>query len=106
MAGAASEITASGESRVVSYGRAATMALAQAIAGSKQAAGDVFAPVTVVVPSNVAGLSVRRLIGSGRVGGAGGLINVAFVTPYELAATLATPRLDPGAPPQAPLLAA
>src|SRR5258708_16833533 len=94
MAGAASEITASGESRVVSYGRAATMALAQAIAGSKQAAGDVFGPVCVVGPSNVAGLSVRRLIGSGRVGGAGGLINVAFVTPYELAATLATPRLD------------
>jgi ATP-dependent helicase/nuclease subunit B len=94
MAGGASEIPAGGEIRIVSYGRAATLALAQAIAGSKQAAGDVFAPVTVVVPSNVAGLSVRRLIGSGRVGGAGGLINVAFVTPYELAATLATPRLD------------
>ena len=51
--------------------------MAQAIAQApSRAVGDVFAPVTVVVPSNLAGLSARRLIGSGRLDGSGGLINV------------------------------
>ena len=94
MAGGASATAAGGDIRVVPYGRAATQALAEAIAHTKHASDDLFAPVTVVVPSNLAGLSMRRLIGSGRIGGEGGLVNVTFVTPYDLAATLAAPRLD------------
>ena len=76
------------------YGRAATVALARAIDDAKQAAGDALAPVTVVVPTNLAGLSVRRLIGSARVEGAAGLVNVTFVTPDQLAAALAPPAHD------------
>ena len=79
---------------VVPYGRAATSALAAAIARAKQAVDDPMAPVTVVAPTNLAGLSARRLIGSGRLEGAGGLINVTFVSPDQLAATLAPARLD------------
>ena len=100
MAEGASDITPGGEIRigghvrVVPFGRAATSALAHAIAAAKQVAGDLLSPVTVVVPSNVAGLSARRLIGSGRIDGVSGLVNVTFVTPSELAATLAPPRVD------------
>ncbi|HUP76000.1 MAG TPA: PD-(D/E)XK nuclease family protein [Acidimicrobiales bacterium] len=85
---------ADGVIRVVPFGRAATSALAAAIGRAKQSAGDPMAPVTVVAPTNLAGLSARRLIGSGRIEGAGGLINVAFVSPDQLAATLAPPQLD------------
>ena len=100
MAEGASDITPGGEIRIgghlrlMPFGRAATSALAHAIAAAKQAAGDLLSPVTVVVPSNVAGLSARRLIGSGRIDGVSGLVNVTFVTPSELAATLAPPRVD------------
>ena len=72
--------------RTVAYGRPATEALAQAISAAK--AGHPLDPVTVVVASNLAGLSVRRLIGGGTVG-AGGLANVSFVTPLVLAELLA-----------------
>jgi len=98
MAAGAIHSATDGEIRVVPYGRAATSALAEAIVAGKGAAGDLLAPVTVIVPSNVAGLSARRLLGSGRIDGGGGLVNVAFVTPSELAATLA-----PAPPDRAPL---
>jgi RecB family exonuclease len=75
--------------RVVPYGRAATAALAHAIADAKRASGDPMAPVTVVVPSHLAGVSARRLIGS-----RAGLVNVTFTTPDQLAATLAPPVPD------------
>ncbi len=68
--------------RPVAYGRPATVALAEAIAAAKQR--HPLDPVTVVVASNLAGLSVRRLIGGGTVGD-GGLANVSFVTPFRLA---------------------
>lgn len=68
------------------YGRNATLAMAAAI--ERQKGGDPFARVTVVVPSNHAGMGVRRVLGSGRAGSTKGLVNVSFVTPYELASRL------------------
>ena len=67
---------------VVAYGREATAALAGAVDSAQR--GSPLAPVTVVVPSNFAGLTARRLLGSGRFGLAG-LANVSFVTPLRLA---------------------
>jgi RecB family exonuclease len=61
--------------------------LASAIAAAK--AGDPMAPVTVVVPSNYAGLSVRRLLG----GRSGGLVNVQFLTIARVAELLGAPAL-------------
>lgn len=80
--------------RTVAYGRPATEALAAAIEEAKT--GHPLDPVTVLVASNVAGLSVRRLIGGGTVGG-GGLANVSFLTPLRLAELLAADAL-PGLP--------
>lgn len=74
----------------VGYGRAASEALAAAVARAKAGVG--LAPVTVVVPSNFAGLTARRLLGGGLVG-PGGIANVAFVTPFRLAQLLASDRL-------------
>ena len=69
----------------VQYGRPATDALATAITAAQD--GDPLAPVTVIVPSNGAGLAARRVLGATR-----GLANVGFVTPYALAAKLGGPR--------------
>lgn len=62
----------------VPYGPPALDALAATVGRAK--AGDPLAPVTVVVPSNAAGLAARRALAR-----AGGVANVAFVTPFELA---------------------
>lgn len=88
--------------RTVAYGRPATEALAEAIAEAK--VGRPLDPVTVLVASNIAGLSVRRLIGGGTVG-AGGLANVSFLTPLRLAELLAAEHL-PGLPVTNAVLAA
>ncbi len=71
--------------RVVAYGREATDALSAVIRAAQ--AGDVLAPVTVVVPSNVAGLAARRTLAAD-----GGLANVGFVTPFGLAEQLGRAR--------------
>ena len=76
--------------RTVAYGRPATEALATAIDEAK--AGHPLDPVTVLVASNLAGLSVRRLIGGGTLGGHG-VANVAFLTPLRLAELLAAEHL-------------
>ena len=70
----------------VAYGRPATEALARAVQRGK-AAGPL-SPVTVVVASNFVGLSLRRLLGSGELGGRG-LANVSFLTPLQLVELLA-----------------
>lgn len=95
--------------RVVEYGRAATRALAEGIATAK--GSDPLAPVTVVVPANSTGLSVRRVLASGDVavpGGPRGLVNVGFVTPYRLAELLGRRRVAEAglAPLTTPILAA
>ncbi len=69
----------------VQYGRPATDALAALISAGQ--AGDPLAPVTVIVPSNGAGLAARRVVSAAR-----GLANVAFLTPYALAERLGGPR--------------
>jgi RecB family exonuclease len=64
--------------------------LARAIAEAK--AGDPLAPVTVAVPSNYAGLAVRRRLGAQ----AGGLVNVQFIPIARVAELLGAPALAAG----------
>lgn len=87
----------------VGYGRPATEALAAAIVSAKKA-GPLHA-VTVVVDSNLVGLSLRRLLGSGQLGGSG-LVNVNFITPLHLAELLAPSPHDSGQPLTNPVLGA
>ncbi len=87
----------------VSYGRPATEVLRRAIAQAK-AAGPLH-PVTVVVESNLVGLSLRRLLGSGALDGSG-VANVNFLTPFHLAELLAPSPHDDGQPLTNPVLAA
>jgi ATP-dependent helicase/nuclease subunit B len=75
-----------GDVETVAFGRPATEALARAIVRAKQAGP--LAPVTVVVASNFVGLSIRRLLGGGALGGSG-LANVSFLTPLQLVELLA-----------------
>jgi hypothetical protein len=79
----------------VRYGPDAAAALRAQISRIK--ASEPLAPVTVVVPSNQVGVSIRRLLASGAAGaisGAGrGLIGITFVTPYRLAELLGAPSL-------------
>lgn len=88
---------------VVAYGRPATRALARLISAAK--AGHPLDPVTVIVPSNQAGLSARRLLGGGALGSAG-LANIAFVTPLRLAERLGSSELGERRPLTNPVLAA
>ena len=87
----------------VPFGRPASEALDHAIRTAK--AGRALAPVTVIVPSNFAGLAARRLLGSGTVG-SGGLANVGFVTPFRLAELVAADRLLDRSPLTNPVLGA
>jgi hypothetical protein len=70
---------------VAGFGPPATRALAEQIAALK--AGDAMAAVTVVVPSAVAGVTLRR-----RLAYDGGLVNVRFTSLAELAASIALAR--------------
>lgn len=72
-------------------------AVAAAIASVR--ARDPLVPVTVLVPSNYAGLSLRRTLGR-----RGGLANVGFMVPSRAAELLAAPRLPAGSRPLTPPL--
>lgn len=91
------------QASIVAYGREASEALAAAIARAK--ADAPLAPVTVIVPSNFAGLTARRLLGAGVVG-PGGLANVSFLTPFRLAELLAADQLLATRPLTNPVLGA
>lgn len=71
---------------LVAYGSPAREALVAAIAGAK--AGDPLAPVTVIVPTNYAGLAMRR-----RLAGELGLVNVRFQVAARTAELLGGARL-------------
>lgn len=82
--------------RLVPYGQAATRALRDAIVEAK--AGDTLAPVSVAVPSNYAGLSLRRTLGVAElsldaVSGRQGLVNVRFLVFARIAELLGAPLL-------------
>ena len=68
------------------YGAAALDALAAAVARAK--GGEPLRPVTVVVPSNYAGVAARRALARRH-----GVIGVGFVTLYRLAELIAGPAL-------------
>ncbi len=89
--------------RAVPFGRPATEALATAISAAQE--GHPLDPVSVVVPSNLAGLSARRTIASGLLGGTG-LANVSFVTPFRLAELLGAGQVGGRRPLTNPVLAA
>ena len=75
-------------------GRDATERLAELIAAAQRL--DPFAPVTVVVPSNYAALSTRRVLASTAIGGRrAGLTNITFVTAAQLAELVAGPGREP-----------
>ncbi len=71
------------------YGAAATERLGEQIAALKN--GDPLAPVTVVVPTNIAGLAVRRALG----GKGRGIAAVDFLKLFDLAERLGAPNIDP-----------
>ena len=79
----------------VRYGAEAAEALRVRISEAKGA--EPLATVTVVVPSNQVGVSIRRQLASGALGSVGGvgigLIGVDFLTPYRLAELLGASAL-------------
>jgi hypothetical protein len=93
---------------LVGYGRPASEALARRIAEAK-AGGHALDPVTVVVPSNTAGLSARRLLTTGDADGGlrpVNLANVSFVTPFRLAELFGSAGLGDRRPLTNPVLSA
>ena len=81
----------------VAAGRTYTLAIRDSIAAAK--AGDPLRAVRVIVPSNIAGLSLRRMLGSSLLADGGpllapaGIANVNFSTPFQFASLLAAPSL-------------
>ncbi|MCU1454631.1 MAG: hypothetical protein JWN46_2777 [Acidimicrobiales bacterium] len=75
---------------IVAFGRPATEALARRIVAAQR--HHPLDRVTVVVPSNLVGLSARRALGGGLLGGPG-LANVAFVTAFGLAEAVGSAQL-------------
>jgi len=80
----------------VAAGRPFTRAVRDAVHQLKS--GDPLHPVRVLVPSNIAGLSLRRMLGSRILDDentvvTAGIANVAFSTPFQFASLLAAPAL-------------
>lgn len=82
---------------LVSAGRDTTLAVRRVI--SEFQSEDPLRAVRVIVSSNVAGLSLRRLLGSSALAesvdnpGRPGIANVSFATPFQLASEIAAPAL-------------
>ena len=76
---------------VTAYGRDALHALRSVVADAKSS--DPMAPVTVVVPNNIAGIVARRHLARGLVDGGNGVAGIWFTTLPRLAELLAAPTL-------------
>lgn len=92
--------------QVVGFGRPASQVLATLISSAR--GSDPLRPVTVIVPSNFVGLSIRRLFGTGvlAAGERAGVANVAFVTPFQLVEQVASDLLLESRPITNPVLGA
>ena len=73
------------------YGRAALDALRVVVADAKR--DDPMAPVTVLVPNNIAGIVARRHLAHGLADGNNGVAGIWFTTLARLAEQLASPTL-------------
>ena len=80
---------------VTPYGRPAATRLRERLSAAKTA--DPLHPVTVLVPTNYVGVSVRRLLASGELGAVsargGGIAGLMLLTVYRLAELLGAPAL-------------
>lgn len=83
----AGDATVTGRLHVVAFGAPARAALASVIGFAQR--DDPLAPVTVIVPSALAGTTLKRAL----AGEFGGMLAVGFESLPGLAARLATPRL-------------
>ncbi|MEY2436925.1 MAG: ATP-dependent helicase/nuclease subunit [Acidimicrobiaceae bacterium] len=73
------------------YGEGTTRALAAVLSQAKD--GDPLRPVTVVVPSALAGITLRRRLATEGIAGGAGLVAVGFIAFPELAQRLASADL-------------
>ena len=95
---------------VTPYGRPAATRLRERLSAAK--ADDPLHPVTVLVPTNYVGVSMRRLLASGELGAVsargGGIAGLTLLTVYRLAELLGAPALaaDGRRPVSTPLLGA
>ena len=72
------------------YGRPALEALRAAVAQIK--GDDPMAPVTVLVPNNIAGIVARRFLAGGLTDKGNGIAGIYFSTLPRLAEQIAAPR--------------
>src|SRR4051794_32917223 len=86
------------------YGATALDALARVVGELKS--GDPMAPVSIVVPNNLAGIVARRRLAGGLPGGRPGIAALEITTLRRLAEGLAVSHLAGRRPATRPLLAA
>lgn len=86
------------------YGADALVRLRDVVGTAK--AKDPMAPVTVLVPSNLAGIAARRFLARGVRGGGPGVAGIRFSTILRLAEEVAATSLAPRRPATRPVVAA
>jgi RecB family exonuclease len=89
---------------MTTYGRAALEELRDVVREAK--AGDPLAPVTVLVPNNIAGIVARRFLAHGLGDGNSGVAALFPATVVRLAEQLAAPALHPRRPATTAVVAA
>nr|MBA3309490.1 PD-(D/E)XK nuclease family protein [Nocardioidaceae bacterium] len=89
--------------RSTGYGRAALDMLREVVATAKR--DDAMAPVTILVPNNIAGIVARRHLAHGLTDDHPGVAGIYLATLPRLAEQIAAPHLDPRRPATRPILA-